>query len=83
MGLSPEQLEKVVEEIEGLVPRRDRAATQSRMPDGTLYGPGGPSATEFLRNLQGALESVARRERRHALLRALAKFAEALRIQGD
>jgi hypothetical protein len=83
VGLSPEQLESVVQEAEELVPRRDRAAAQNRMPDGTLYGPGGPSATEFLRNLQGALESVARRERRQALLRALAKFAEALRIEGD
>jgi len=83
VGLSSEQLEKMVEEIEGLVPRRDRTAAQMRMPDGELYGPGGPSAAEFLRSLQGALESVARRERRHALLRALAKFAEALRIQGD
>ena len=83
MGLSPEQLEKAVQEIEGLVPRRDRAAAQSCTPEGTLYGPGGPSATEYLRNLQGVLESVARRERRQALLRALAKFAEALRIEGD
>lgn len=82
MRLSAKQLDWTVEQIREYLPRGDRTPSLDPLSNGDFYR-GTVRITDFLRALQGTLESTARRERRQALLRALAKFAEALRIEGD
>ncbi len=82
MKLAGKQIEWATEQIREYVPRKDRPVSFHPLSSGDFYRRT-LSFTEFLSNLQGTLESISRRERRHALLRALAKFAEALRIEGD
>jgi hypothetical protein len=79
-----EQLERARQEIAGYRSQRDWAIHLKTMHDDMLRSmKSPPTVAEFMTILQGKLDAISNYHRLVALLKAMRRFAQSLRVEGD